>query len=609
MTTTKIKATLGDKLLRNAPKFFTNQTSSIIDEMVQNSRRAGATEISFTLVDDTLIIADNGKGLPAEKAGVLLTLGGSANDETTEGKEDPAGIGVFSLSNHDVTFESHDWSMTVPKEAFAENAEATLTTGHPRVQGLTVKIHGIKAVSDWARLLTGQIVREATRFSGLRTHMKGFSLENGTFEPESFLRTESGGFSSITRTVCGVTIKIIRGYGSHQEARVNFFGKVVTHGWRINFSPNIPTPEKFVMVETVEGRAKHREVGVACTILIDVHDTSVLKLQLPERNALIADEGLARIIEETDKLYVEMMGNPDLPNGIGLHHPIRELPGGDKIPAPTLPIRRLGSSEWQSSSSFSAYSQGDYLVFAENKKVPAAEAIGVYDNTYLWSILEPSEASRGLRKEDLFFREQDLRAAFGDKASFATDLEIIVKANDEETTIPVGEPGDIGLEELALAIDEVEAAYDELSDILADDLVARFTVTHPDGSTSHRSFPVSAVYYSKECNSWEPELIIRKGCDHDVVWRMLQGIDYQSDDTDSDSYDTQEANAKQTYETLVSRVCRTTDQLFQKHLKQDILDKSYLLPSPEDDETHETTLVISIKRNRLTGTEVTVQAA
>ena len=83
-TTTSVEATLGRKLITRADPFFSHSQDCIIDEMIQNPRRAKAKTVRFILEDGDLIIADDGHGLTADNAHVLLMAGGTTT--TTRSK-------------------------------------------------------------------------------------------------------------------------------------------------------------------------------------------------------------------------------------------------------------------------------------------------------------------------------------------------------------------------------------------------------------------------------------------------------------------------------------------------------------------------------------------
>jgi hypothetical protein len=176
-TTTSVEATLGRKLITRADQFFSHSQDCIIDEMVQNSRRAKAKTVRFILEDCDLIIADDGHGLTADNAHILLMAGGSNNDDATETAERAAGLGFFSLAKYDVVVRSHDWEMQVPKEAFTGGTTAALTRGFPHQDGLTIRIRafiGLKALLEHEGKRLGEIIERCIRYSGLTATLQGF---------------------------------------------------------------------------------------------------------------------------------------------------------------------------------------------------------------------------------------------------------------------------------------------------------------------------------------------------------------------------------------------------------------------------------------------------
>jgi hypothetical protein len=176
-TTTSVEATLGRKLITRADQFFSHSQDCIIDEMIQNSRRAKAKNVQFILEDGDLIIADDGHGLTADNAHILLMAGGSNNDDVTETAERAAGLGFFSLAKYDVVVRSHDWEMQVPKEAFTGGTTAALTRGFPHQDGLTIRIRafiGLKALLEHEGKRLGEIIERCIRYSGLTATLQGF---------------------------------------------------------------------------------------------------------------------------------------------------------------------------------------------------------------------------------------------------------------------------------------------------------------------------------------------------------------------------------------------------------------------------------------------------
>jgi hypothetical protein len=108
-----IQATVNTRLLTKASRLFTGTLQGRVIEILQNARRAGATEVTITnQVPGTesqeqqglVTIHDNGRGI--DDFAKLLDLGGSGWDEALEASEDPAGVGIFCLAPRRVTIRS-----------------------------------------------------------------------------------------------------------------------------------------------------------------------------------------------------------------------------------------------------------------------------------------------------------------------------------------------------------------------------------------------------------------------------------------------------------------------------------------------------------------------
>ncbi len=90
-----ICAKVSKRLLSKADRLFTGTLDGRMIEILQNARRAGATEVHIINSDGQVTVRDNGQGI-ADFA-TLLDLGKSGWDESMESVEDPAGVGVFCL--------------------------------------------------------------------------------------------------------------------------------------------------------------------------------------------------------------------------------------------------------------------------------------------------------------------------------------------------------------------------------------------------------------------------------------------------------------------------------------------------------------------------------
>ena len=81
-------------------RLFNNTIDDVLAELFQNARRAGASRVTLeTRIEDDVLwlgVTDNGSGIADPS--VLLSLGQSDWDKPLKAREDPAGMGVFSLA-------------------------------------------------------------------------------------------------------------------------------------------------------------------------------------------------------------------------------------------------------------------------------------------------------------------------------------------------------------------------------------------------------------------------------------------------------------------------------------------------------------------------------
>ena len=77
-----IQAKVSTRLLTKANRLFTGSISGRIIEILQNARRAGATQVNIVNEDGCVTVQDNGNGI--EDFSMLLDLGNSDWDETME---------------------------------------------------------------------------------------------------------------------------------------------------------------------------------------------------------------------------------------------------------------------------------------------------------------------------------------------------------------------------------------------------------------------------------------------------------------------------------------------------------------------------------------------
>lgn len=95
MNQTAVAVTSDTRSLLNAlAATFTNNSSTVLGELLQNARRAGASKVEITATDETLAIVDDGRGI--DDLSILLSIAKSGWDSEIQVNESPYGLGFIS---------------------------------------------------------------------------------------------------------------------------------------------------------------------------------------------------------------------------------------------------------------------------------------------------------------------------------------------------------------------------------------------------------------------------------------------------------------------------------------------------------------------------------
>ena len=159
----KMRATIAGTALATAVDLTASTLDDGLRELLQNARRAGATEIDIdTRTDGILRITDNGHGMLSPEA--VLTYGMTAWRPEIAG-EQPTGMGLFSLADGMLQIETRlaaseaaalggrprgPWLMTIQPNQFRGGSAAALTEAPdaPRPHGTGVSL-AVDRVKTW----------------------------------------------------------------------------------------------------------------------------------------------------------------------------------------------------------------------------------------------------------------------------------------------------------------------------------------------------------------------------------------------------------------------------------------------------------------------------
>lgn len=607
MTTIKIHASLGAKLLRNADRYFTNSAAAIFDEMVQNARRADATEISFTFENQDLIIEDNGKGLAAENAGVLLTLGGSDNPDSIEAAENAAGMGFLCLAAYDVDVASRDWTMSIPKDAFTGVADATLVSGRPLIAGFRVAIRGFLTVKhqDAHTKAPGELantIRKATAFSGLTATICGTDHYDGVLPPTRFLDQFSDGEHTHQElTTHGVTVRLVRYNTSSNGVNARLLPGT-QRGYRayINFHGKCLTLKHSFPNESVARIAGGSVVidEYATVALIDVQTSVHLKLQLPQRDAVIETPFLNQIPHILDQLYVKLLHRPGLPNGLPLGHDIRARHDGKTLPAPRARVvGNDGAAYLSTPTGLHNPKTGITVPLTELFPFPSPESEG----TYIHGLFHPPLAVQAKFLAGTF-NESDLDAAYDvcSRPSLMTVYAIVVMDGREHSVCiydHTNEPSDeepLGFRAVSQHIFEPDSSSDELNAIRSrtvESAALNCTFRTADGRFEHRAVPIPALFWANDDCYLTDEPTVLIALDNNVVDRLMASIPWNNLDED---YEPQRDWHLERYTHIVYQALGQSKSYMIEKIRQLVANEIYNLDPGERLEFGDTTLAISI---------------
>jgi hypothetical protein len=275
MTFHAIHASVDPGLIAKVTRLFNQTETDIAAELLQNARRAGATRIVVTTTPcgrdrATLTIADNGRGIDDPEK--LLRLGASGWDDDTLRREDPAGMGVFSLAGRRVRVTTRGksglgWAAVIEPQDWTSGRQIEVN-GCVRSPGTTFTIEiSAGRIGD-----ANKAIENAARFYPLNVELNGTPVERADFL--------AGAEQISVRD--GLRIGVFNQEARHTyyQPSINFHGLTVQH--KLPVVTEIDVPRTWFA-------------------MIDIVDCPALQLTLPARKEIVATSFLAdldRMVEE-----------------------------------------------------------------------------------------------------------------------------------------------------------------------------------------------------------------------------------------------------------------------------------------------------------------------
>ena len=247
-----IQASIHQEALSRVPSFFNATTFEILNELLQNARRAGSKRVDITTVPGYITIADDGQGMP--DPATLLAFGQTGWDRETRQSEHPAGMGLYTLARREeVQVQSRcadgaAWQVRLTPDHFTGRIPAPVETTDEGGAAPGTRI----TFNNKDRNSAERDIRTAALYYPLPIYHNGDRVENHDFL-NSALYTE---------TWRGVKIGVFK----NREAEMNFHGVIVQ-------SPGLPWT---------------RDIKKdSWTVKVDVLDCPRLELTLPARKEVV----------------------------------------------------------------------------------------------------------------------------------------------------------------------------------------------------------------------------------------------------------------------------------------------------------------------------------
>ena len=269
-----IRPEVGQSLITKVSRLFNGTLGDVLLELFQNARRAGARAIHVAVYNlptgTALSVYDDGCGIddPAN----LLTLGDSGWEQDIRSREDPAGMGVFSLAGRDVVVRSwsraagRGWAVHIPADGW-EGAVPLAIESCGIVRGTEIQI---MLPAAWEEQLRSTL-HLAARYFPLPVHFEGAQLPC-----EDFL---AGAAQIELWEGCRIGIFHDGTTEAVHTPRINFHG--VTVASRLPTLSEIDSPHNW-------------------RVRIDIVDAPALQLVLPARKEMVENDALSRLREAAE---------------------------------------------------------------------------------------------------------------------------------------------------------------------------------------------------------------------------------------------------------------------------------------------------------------------
>lgn len=324
----RIRGAIGPKVLAKSHELFRQDLRTILQELFQNARRAGADRIAVEHVrgpeGGSLTICDDGQGVTDFQA--LLTFGDSGWPERLDVAENAAGMGFFSVASRGALVRSRGRRVSLDAAVFRGEAEACVLSDPAAPKGTEITVPLVPAEGE----RVARTVAEAARYLPLGVTLDGKPVERADFLARAEAVVAWGGVR------IGVMRNETRDWDFH---RLRGGNPVNFHGVIAGF-------------EHVGDRVTVREEdGPTWSVRLDVVDAPDLKLVLPTREWVIVNAFARALLGRAQRaIYAHIAAQPT--HALAFKQATAARAMGIAMPDATIRLRRWGQqAEWDGEAS------------------------------------------------------------------------------------------------------------------------------------------------------------------------------------------------------------------------------------------------------------------
>ena len=513
MTTTpqlpsSIQASIHEDAISRVPGFFNATTKDILNELLQNARRSGASRVDITTDGEVTTVSDDGIGMEDPRA--ILSFGQTGWGDPVSLDERAAGMGLYALArNRKVSIRSKSkgdgdthWQVNLTPDHFVGKLPAPVQKlEHDSAPGTSVSfISGLSHRGD---------IGNAAKHYPLPVWVDGEEIERQDFLKDAIH----------IETWQGIRIgvhKLEHGYRRYPGHKMNFHGITIE-------SPRLPETQAV----TAEWYTK-----------VDVINSPHLELTLPARKEVIETPFMRELRQACARATYTAMSLEPKPVDVPKATQDDAAKMGINLPDAAPVLRR-----WDPGTACSRkmVSRDRWPVSEETIVMELAAATP--DEQALAKAAERNHITDRLMKPD-----QGLTGyGWYDRLTRATELRITVFEDDQRWDLA-----------------RLRERNASLKTLRPDKIVFTMTAVDQDGRTRLIELPADIAFENDEQDYIEdnrPLVTKDSSMNHEELTElMMDSYFYPNDDPDADSFGTQEAFHEATYEKTAVEVLSTREE-------------------------------------------------